>query len=93
MEIVIVWFIIAFICAAVAGNKGRSVGGWFVLGMLFSFFALIAVALLGSLKPQQVIINGEIATPDTHVRCPDCRELVRADARKCKHCGVNLIPQ
>ena len=46
MEIVIVWFIIAFICAAVASNKGRSTGGWFVLGMLFSFFALIVVALL-----------------------------------------------
>ena len=33
------------------------------------------------------------ATPQTHVRCPDCRELVRHDARKCKHCGVALIPQ
>jgi hypothetical protein len=31
--------------------------------------------------------------PDTHVRCPDCRELVRNDARKCKHCGTALIPQ
>lgn len=26
------------------------------------------------------------------VRCPDCRELVRADARKCKHCGSTLQP-
>lgn len=34
-----------------------------------------------------------IATPDTHVRCPDCRELVRRDAKKCKHCGTGLIPQ
>lgn len=34
-----------------------------------------------------------IATPKTHVRCPDCRELVRKDARKCKHCGTGLIPQ
>lgn len=34
-----------------------------------------------------------IATPATHVRCPDCRELVRKDARKCKHCGTALIPQ
>ena len=30
---------------------------------------------------------------DTHVKCPDCRELVLKDARKCKHCGCNLIPQ
>jgi hypothetical protein len=30
---------------------------------------------------------------ETHVKCPDCRELILKDARKCKHCGCNLIPQ
>ncbi len=30
---------------------------------------------------------------ETHVKCPDCRELVLQDARKCKHCGCSLIPQ
>lgn len=34
-----------------------------------------------------------VATPETHVRCPDCRELIRRDARKCKHCGSALQPQ
>lgn len=29
----------------------------------------------------------------THVRCPDCRELVLKDAKVCKHCGCKLIPQ
>lgn len=33
------------------------------------------------------------ASPDTHVRCPDCRELVLREARACKHCGCKLIPQ
>lgn len=32
-------------------------------------------------------------SPDTHVKCPDCAELVRREARKCKHCGCALIPQ
>ena len=31
--------------------------------------------------------------PNTHVKCPECRELVLRDARKCKHCGCSLIPQ
>lgn len=35
----------------------------------------------------------EIATLDSHVKCPDCRELVLRDARKCKHCGCGLVPQ
>lgn len=30
---------------------------------------------------------------DTHVKCPDCRELVLKEAHKCKHCGCALIPQ
>lgn len=36
---------------------------------------------------------GKVPTPDTHVRCPDCRELVVKDARVCKSCGCRLVPQ
>jgi len=35
----------------------------------------------------------ERPTPETHVRCPDCKELVRNDANVCKHCGCKLTPQ
>ena len=35
----------------------------------------------------------EAPRPDTHVRCPQCRELVRKDASLCKHCRCSLIPQ
>lgn len=31
-------------------------------------------------------------TPRTHVICPDCRELVHQEARRCKHCGITLVP-
>jgi len=45
-------------------------------------------------RPSSIImVDGEVATPETHVRCPDCRELVWRDARKCRHCGTALIPQ
>ncbi|WP_370877012.1 zinc ribbon domain-containing protein [Acidovorax sp. A1169] len=37
--------------------------------------------------------TGQKITAETHVRCPYCRELVRNDARKCKHCGTALVPQ
>ena len=30
---------------------------------------------------------------DTHLRCPDCKELVRKEANVCKHCGLKLVPQ
>jgi len=32
-------------------------------------------------------------SPNTHVRCPDCKELVLKDAHICKHCHCKLIPQ
>ena len=32
-------------------------------------------------------------TPRTHVRCPDCRELILAETRVREHCGCKLIPQ
>lgn len=36
---------------------------------------------------------GVLPSAQTHVRCPDCREFVLKDARKCKHCGTTLVPQ
>ena len=32
-------------------------------------------------------------TSATHLKCPDCAELVRREAKVCKHCGCKLIPQ
>lgn len=32
-------------------------------------------------------------SPLTHARCPECREIVLKDARKCKHCGSIIAPQ
>jgi hypothetical protein len=35
----------------------------------------------------------EVPSPATHVRCPACAELVRKEARLCRHCQTKLIPQ
>ena len=56
--------------------------GWTVLGWV----AAIVWALTGN-------ITNRGPTPQTHVRCPDCRELILVGARKCKHCGTALVPQ
>lgn len=37
--------------------------------------------------------SGEPITPETHVRCPDCKELIRRDATKCRYCGCSLTPR
>ncbi len=88
MEILLFWFGIAIITAIAASSKGRSGLGWFILGCLFPLLALILVAIMPAVKARDPFAP----SPETHVRCPDCRELVYKDARKCKHCSAPLIP-
>ena len=90
MELLIFWLVVAVATAMVASSRGRSGFGWFILGGMFSLIALFVVAVLPSQKAAPRDPNAP--SPDTHVRCPDCRELVYKDARKCKHCGITLVP-
>jgi hypothetical protein len=42
----------------------------------------------------QVEINNDTSKPrsDTHVKCPECKKLVRSAATLCRHCNCKLIP-
>lgn len=95
MQTVIFWFLAAVVVGVIAGSKGRSGFGWFVLAVLISpLLAGILVLVLGRPGGAVAVANGaDQPNADTHVRCPDCRELVLRDARKCKHCGSGLVPQ
>lgn len=63
---------------------------------------LLALGLIGLLickafkfmvKPELDSANRSVPTPDTHVKCPDCREFVLIDASVCKYCKCKLVPQ
>jgi hypothetical protein len=81
------WFAFVILTAIAAGARGRSVLGWLLLGFVFGIFALILVLILPNRKQDALA-----PTPKTHLRCPDCQELVQWEARKCKHCGCRLMP-
>jgi len=89
LEAFLLWFIFAIVVAVGAAARGRSGLGWFVLAMIIS--PLLAVILLFLLPANPGVSTGP--TPDTHVKCPDCAELVLAEAKVCKHCGCRLVPQ
>lgn len=74
------WWIIAWV---IIGLNNKSQGQCTVCGTTHG--------VLGS----TVGGNNIKAAPstDTHVKCPDCAELVLKEARKCKHCGLTLAPQ
>lgn len=57
-----------------------------------ALFLTVPLHLLVAVLSQR---NGKVPapTPSTHVRCPDCQELVLMQAKRCKHCGITLVPQ
>lgn len=89
MEIGLIYVALCVAVAVLAARRGRSGFGWLLVSLLFSpVVGFVFVLVLKDVAPR----TGE-PTPDTHVRCPECRELVLRDASKCKHCGCRLIPQ
>lgn len=88
MELIyLFWLGCAFLCWIVANSKARTAGIWLLLGLFLGPLALLAVGLMPS------IARADGPTSRTHVKCPDCRELVLKDANICKHCRCKLVPQ
>jgi hypothetical protein len=50
MEILVIWIVVAIVGAIIAGNKGRSSGGWFFLCLLLTPLAILVLLALPSLK-------------------------------------------
>lgn len=72
-------------------------GGFILLHLIAVLFYLPALFITiplhlvaAALSPKA---DTDRPTPRTHVKCPDCAELVRKEAKVCKHCGCKLVPQ
>lgn len=77
------------------GLVGAMAGVWVFAIILIIVWILLPFAMFG-IKPllRQILDEQRRLAPTakTHVRCPDCKELVFMEARKCKHCGCALTP-
>lgn len=91
MELVFGWLAFSVVAGVIASSKGRSGFGYFCLSLVLS--PLIGIILAVALpRVGDAAREPGAPTPETHVRCPDCRELVLSEARVCKHCGCRLVP-
>ena len=91
MELFIFWFGLCIAVAILASKRGRSGFGWFLFSLILSpLLGLIFVLILDKKNGQDA---QDVSAPATSLRnCPECKELIRKDARKCKHCGSEVIP-
>jgi hypothetical protein len=76
MEILLIWLICGIGAALVAGNKGRSMGTWFVGGLAFGVFALLYALTLSA--RHCAFCRKAISWEAT--RCPYCQSDIAAEA-------------
>lgn len=74
----LVTFVFGVVASVIAHGKGRNSLGWLFVGMFLGPFALIVAFL------------PPVAREGMYVRCPSCREIIRAGAVTCRYCQTAL---
>jgi hypothetical protein len=88
MEIILFWLAFSIIAGIIAGNKGRSRFGFFLLSVILSPIIGVIGALIA--KPDKAKIERIELSSGGMKRCPFCAELVKKKAIVCRHCGKDL---
>ena len=95
MEIFFGWLLLSVVVAVAANARGRSGIGWFFLALVISpVFALVLVLVMRRLEPELVTVTPAPAPStasrarvvETQKKCPDCAEMVLAEAKICRFC-------
>jgi hypothetical protein len=90
MTWLLLWFPLSILAGAVAGNKGRSGFGFFLLALILSPLIGLLAALV--IAPNTVRIEAARINRGEARRCPACAELIRREAVICRFCGTGISP-
>jgi hypothetical protein len=75
--------VLGFIPALIADSKGHDFVGWWLFGTFFFIIALPCALLIGSKEKTKKRGEG-------FKQCEFCAELIRIEAKLCRHCGRDV---
>jgi hypothetical protein len=84
MELVLLWILFAVFSGVIANAKKREVFLWVLVGLFFGPFGLI----VGFLPPKEDDLRK--ASNQQNTRCKKCQELIKFNAKVCRHCGAHF---
>lgn len=89
MELIllVVWIVCWLAAATIASEKGQSGCLWSFLGFLLGPLALLLAATLPKPPPPPPVVR-----PGDLRKCPQCAEMIKSEAIKCRFCGSEIEP-
>ena len=85
MEITVGWIVFSLFIAWWAHVWGRAGPLYFIFALFLS--PLIAAIILAAVGRDPILEESQMLAQGKLKKCPDCAELIQADANICKHCG------
>lgn len=84
MEIVVLWFIFAFLASYYSARKGNGWAGVLFISLLLS--PLIGFIVAAIQKPDPAVQEAIAIVDGGQKKCFQCAELVKREARVCRFC-------
>lgn len=85
---IVIWLILSILVAAYANSKGRSGIGYFLLSMILT--PVLGLIITIAVEPNIDKLEERAILAGKRRKCPYCAELVKNEARICKHCGKEI---